>query len=175
MSSKQEALKVIREQVGSSAVTYNTTIAALSEEYDTDMLTLVDALEALWRRCGYFQEGLHNVTLPGKDGQARIAALMASLRTDPPAAFAGIPVAFRDDYAAGTGVELATGRTYALALGRSDVLHYRFADGGFVMVRPSGTEPKLKLYVSVVGSDEAAAAQLRDRVMAAALERMGLR
>jgi len=45
MSAKQEALKVIREQVGSNAVNYNTTIAALSEEYDTDMLTLVDALE----------------------------------------------------------------------------------------------------------------------------------
>jgi len=150
-------------------------VADAAAHHRAEGRTLLEALEAIWRRCGYFQEGLHNVTLPGKDGQARIAALMASLRTDPPAAFAGIPVAFRDDYAAGTGVELATGRTYALALGRSDVLHYRFADGGFVMVRPSGTEPKLKLYVSVVGSDEAAAAQLRDRVMAAALERMGLR
>ena len=134
----------------------------------------MDALEALWRRCGYFQEGLHNVTLPGKDGQARIAALMAGLRADPPSAFAGVPVAFRDDYAAGTGVELATGRTYPLALARADVLHYRFADGGFVMVRPSGTEPKLKIYVSVVGPDEAGAVALRDRVMADALAQMGL-
>lgn len=136
--------------------------------------TLFEALEEIWRRYGYFQEGLHNVTLPGRDGQARIAALMAALRADPPTAFGGVPVACRDDYAAGTGVEVATGRTYPLRLGRADVLHYRFADGGFVMVRPSGTEPKLKVYVSVVGSGEAEAAALRDRVMADALAQMGL-
>lgn len=136
--------------------------------------TLVDALEAIWRRCGYFQEGLHNVTLPGRDGQARVAALMAALRANPPRAFGGVPVAWCDDYAAGTGVEVATGRTYPLQLGRADVLHYRFADGGFVMVRPSGTEPKLKVYVSVVGPGEREAALLRDRVMADALAQMGL-
>lgn len=150
-------------------------VADAAAHHRAEGRTLIDALEAIWQRCGYFQEGLHNVTLPGRDGQARIAALMAGLRSNPPEAFAGIPVAFRDDYATGTGVEPATGRTYALALGRADVLHYRFADGGFVMVRPSGTEPKLKLYVSVVGPDEASAVQLRDRVMADALERMGLR
>mgnify|MGYP000887917344 FL=1 len=149
-------------------------VADAAAHHKAEGRTLVDALEALWRRCGYFQEGLHNVTLPGKDGQARIAALMAGLRADPPSAFAGVPVAFRDDYAAGTGVELATGRTYPLTLARADVLHYRFADGGFVMVRPSGTEPKLKIYVSVVGPDEAGAVALRDRVMADALAQMGL-
>lgn len=135
--------------------------------------TLVDALRAIWRRCGYFNEGLHNLTLPGMDGQARIAAIMEGLRQNPPAAFAGLPVAYRDDYAAGTGVEVSSGQTYPLGLSRANVLHYRFADGGFVMVRPSGTEPKLKLYVSVVGKSEEQAEALQRRVMADALARLG--
>jgi len=136
--------------------------------------TLVDALEAIWRRCGYFQEAVHTVTLPGRDGQARIAALMARLRANPPRAFGGVPVAWQDDYAAGVGVQPSTGRTRPLRLGPAEVLHYRFADGGFVMVRPSGTEPKLKVYVSAVGSDEAGAARLRDRIMADILSKLGL-
>jgi phosphoglucomutase len=113
--------------------------------------TLVDALEAIWARCGCFTEALHNVTLPGKEGQAQIAALMERLREVPPRSFGGIPVAFSDDYEAGQGIDYATGQVYLLALEQANVLHYRFADGGFVMVRPSGTEPKLKLYFSVVG------------------------
>ncbi|WP_273379795.1 phospho-sugar mutase [Symbiobacterium thermophilum] len=149
-------------------------VADAAAHHKAEGRTLLDALEAIWQRHGYFQEGLHNVTLPGRDGQARIRSLMAALRADPPRAFAGVPVAYRDDYAAGTGVEVATGRTYPLQLGRAEVLHYRFADGGFVMVRPSGTEPKLKVYVSVVGADAADAVALRDRVMADALARMGL-
>lgn len=136
--------------------------------------TLYDALQALWASYGYFQDQLHNVTLPGKDGQARIAALMEALRKEPPARFGDIPVAFVDDYAAGTCLEAATGQVSPLALGKANVLHYRFADGGFVMVRPSGTEPKLKIYVSVAGaSEEEAAARVRE-VMADALRQMGL-
>ena len=136
--------------------------------------TLLDALESIWQRCGYFKEGLHSVTLPGQEGQARIAQLMADLRRHPPAAFGGIPVAFTDDYAAQVGRENAAGRTYPLTLGKADVLHYRFADGGFVMVRPSGTEPKLKLYFSVKGSSQAHAAQLLKAVKADLLQRLGL-
>lgn len=117
--------------------------------------TLYEALEQIWARCGTFTEGLHNVTLPGRDGQARISELMEQLRREPPVSFGGIPVAFADDYATGVGLDCGTGESYPLPLARANVLHYRFADGGFVMVRPSGTEPKLKLYFSVVGGSRA--------------------
>lgn len=136
--------------------------------------TLYDALESIWTRCGHFREALHNVTLPGKEGQEQIAALMAGLRREPPTQFGGIPVAYTDDYSSGVGVDHATGQTYPLTLGRANVLHYRFVDGGFVMVRPSGTEPKLKIYFSVVGQDGAAAERLLAAVRADALRRMGL-
>ena len=125
--------------------------------YKAQGMTLYGALERLWERCGYFQEALHNVTLPGQAGQAQIRNMMEALRRDPPTAFAGIPIAFSDDYGTCTGVDHATGTLYKLMLGRANVIHYKFADGGFVMVRPSGTEPKLKLYVSVVGRSEAEA------------------
>ncbi|MFZ5825247.1 MAG: phospho-sugar mutase [Bacillota bacterium] len=136
--------------------------------------TLYDALKAIWARCGVFREELHNVTLPGKDGQAKIAALMEALRRTPPAHFGPVAVAFADDYGAGTGLDLASGQPYPLPLAKANVLHYRFADGGFVMVRPSGTEPKLKLYVSVTGRDEAEAERLVQAVKADAIRQMGL-
>lgn len=136
--------------------------------------TLYDALQSIWERCGCFQEDLYNVTLPGQEGQARITAMMDALRFEPPAAFGGIPVAFADDYAAGTGVDAATGERYPLSLGKANVLHYRFADGGFVMVRPSGTEPKLKLYFSVTGRDAADADRRLQVVKDDALLLMGL-
>jgi phosphoglucomutase len=136
--------------------------------------TLFDALEAIWARCGCFLDGLHNVTLPGKDGQARIAELMTSLRQHPPTQFAGIPVAVTDDYQTGVSLDHSTNTQAALTLEQANVLHYRFADGGFVMVRPSGTEPKLKLYFSVVGRDRAEAQDRLAAVKAATLQMMGL-
>jgi len=136
--------------------------------------TLFDALEGLWERCGHFLEGLYNVTLPGKEGQERISALMDQLRRQPPVAFAGIPVASTDDYATGTGRHNAAGETYDLPLEPANVLHYRFADGGFVMVRPSGTEPKLKLYCSMVGRSRREAEERLQAVQADALRHMGL-
>ncbi|HEY3365859.1 MAG TPA: phospho-sugar mutase [Symbiobacteriaceae bacterium] len=136
--------------------------------------TLIDALARLWRQYGHFREEQHNVHLPGKDGQHQIAGLMDRLRSHPPAAFGPVPVAFADDYLVGAGRETASGQTYPLALGRANVLHYRFADGGFVMVRPSGTEPKLKVYVSVLGGDAAAAEALLQAVKAAAVACVGL-
>ena len=136
--------------------------------------TLYDALQEIWAGCGCFTEGLHNVTLPGQEGQARIAALMDELRQAPPRTVAGIPVAYADDYATGMGIEVATGQAYLLALEPANVLHYRFADGGFVMVRPSGTEPKLKLYFSVTAATPAESEAKLQAVRRDVLTLMGL-
>lgn len=119
--------------------------------------TLCEALEDLWQRHGYYRESLFSLTLPGKDGLEQMAALMKRLRAQPPAAFGAMPVAFVDDYLTGISRAPVSGAERPLALSRADVLHYRFDDGGFVMVRPSGTEPKLKLYVAVTGATAAEA------------------
>lgn len=136
--------------------------------------TLYDALEQIWQRCGFFQEALYNKTFHGKEGQEAMAALMDRLRRNPPRAFASIALAAVDDYWTGTGFDCQTGAPYPLHLGQANVLHYRFADGGFVMVRPSGTEPKLKVYLSVVGASLADAGHKLRKVQAAVLQYLGL-
>jgi len=132
------------------------------------------ALQELFGRYGHYREAVRSITLPGQQGLSRMAALMAVLRESPPAAFGPLPVACVDDYATGLSLNPATGQSSPLPLGRADVLHYQFADGGFVIVRPSGTEPKLKLYVSVVGADGPGADAMLEAVMAAAVERLGV-
>lgn len=136
--------------------------------------TLYEALEAIWAQVGCYMEGIHSVTLPGKDGLGQMAAMMADLRANPPHRFGPLPVAFVDDYKEGTSTAVETGAVTDLELGQANVLHYRFADGGFVMVRPSGTEPKLKIYFSVAAGGPAQAQELLAEVRTAALRRLGL-
>lgn len=135
--------------------------------------TLYEALEAIWAKCGCFMEGIHSVTLPGKDGLQQMATMMAGLRANPPHQFGPLRVAFIDDYQAGTSTALPTGAVSPLELGTANVLHYRFNSGGFVMVRPSGTEPKLKIYFSVAAGGPAEAQELLAEVRTAALRRLG--
>ena len=93
------------------------------------------------------------MTLPGKDGLAKIQTVMKDLRADPPREFAGTAVTALRDYQAGTRT-LADGTVEALTLPKSNVLYFELEDGGWICVRPSGTEPKIKLYVNAV-SDSA--------------------
>jgi phosphoglucomutase len=135
--------------------------------------TLVEALELLWNRHGHYREALDSLTLPGKDGLERMAALMADLRANPPWQFGPLAVDLTDDYATGLSAHNATARSTPVTLGKADVLHYRTVGGEFVMVRPSGTEPKLKLYVAVRADTATAAEQRLQAVRQAALDRLG--
>ena len=106
-------------------------------------MTLLDAMNALYEKFGFYRNGLLSRAFEGQDGMAAMDALMKSLRTAPPAEIAGWKVNGTTDYLNdGTG------------LIPSDVLEFRLEDAGKVIVRPSGTEPKLKLYLSVRGSGE---------------------
>jgi len=136
--------------------------------------TLYEALQGIWETCGYFLEGIHTVTLKGKEGVDRMTAIMADLRVNPVTSFGSQVVQFVDDYLSQTSLEIATGVFHTLELGHANVLHYRFANGGFVMVRPSGTEPKLKIYFSACGPDLERAQYLLDEIRVAALARLGL-
>lgn len=101
---------------------------------------LLDRLEELYQQFGYYKEALDSFTLPGADGQQRIAGIMESLRAQQPSAFGGQRIAEVKDYKAGID-----------DLPKADVLKYFLADGGWMAVRPSGTEPKIKFYYSVRG------------------------
>ena len=108
--------------------------------------TLLDAIEGLYKEYGYYRNALSSFTFEGESGMHTMQALMAGLRKDPPKEIAGYAVETALDYdAEGTG------------LPKADVLEYRLAGGHKFMVRPSGTEPKIKVYMSAVADSEAAA------------------
>lgn len=115
-------------------------------------VSLASHLEDLYRRIGYVGSLQRSLTLPGLDGSAQIEAMMAGLRAAPPAALGGVGVAQLRDVSRGTVTDLATGEVHALDLPASNVLAFDLADGGRVLVRPSGTEPKIKFYVEIAES-----------------------
>lgn len=116
-------------------------------------MTLLDAMNALYEKFGFYRNGLLSKAFEGQDGMAAMDALMKSLRTAPPAEIAGWKVNGMTDYL-GSDTGLIP----------SDVLEFRLEDAGKVIVRPSGTEPKLKLYLSVRGSGEEDAAARLERL-----------
>jgi len=124
--------------------------------------TLVDELERAWRRYGMYLSDQFSVVLPGAEGAARIASLMKRARREAPEAFGGAAVVATQDFATGIRRTL-DGEESALAFPRADVVVYELAGGHRAMLRPSGTEPKLKFYVDVrveVADDEPTTAAL---------------
>ena len=123
--------------------------------------TLLDAIEALYKEFGYYRNALCSYTFEGETGMHTMQQLMANLRANPPKEIGGYAVEAATDYEAeGTG------------LPKADVLEYRLAGGHKFMVRPSGTEPKIKVYLSAVGDSEAAADAVNETLAAAAAAMM---
>ena len=118
-------------------------------------MTLYDALQALYKKYGWYGEKTHNLVMPGLDGLEKMAALMRRLRTAPPANIAGVDVVVRKDYQDGSAVDCATGKVSKMELSGSNVLRFELADGTTILVRPSGTEPKIKVYILTKGADAA--------------------
>lgn len=137
------------------AVTASMLIAEMAAWYAAQNMTLFDALQALFEKYGWYGEKTHNLVMPGLDGLEKMAALMAGLRDNPPAEIAGVKVVARRDYKPGTETDVETGRVTEMELKGSNVLRFHLADGTVVIVRPSGTEPKIKVYILTQGKDAA--------------------
>ena len=137
------------------AVTASLLITEMAGWYAAQGMTLYDALLTLYAKYGWYGEKTHNLVMPGVDGLEKMAVLMKRLRQTPPTEIAGVTVAVRKDYADGTAVDCATGAVTSMALHGSNVLRYELADGTTILVRPSGTEPKIKVYILTQGRDAA--------------------
>ena len=137
------------------AVTASLIITEMAAWYATQGMTLYDALQALYEKYGWYGEQTHNLVMPGLDGLEKMAALMKELRENPPAQIAGVEVAVRKDYKDGSVLCCATGEKSTMELSGSNVLRFELADGTVILVRPSGTEPKIKVYVLTKGADAA--------------------
>ena len=135
------------------AVTASLLLTEMTAWYAAQGMTLLDALDALYAKYGYYGEKTLNLVMPGLEGMALMANLMAKLRQTPPAEIAGTTVLRQKDYQDGTERDTASGALSPMALVGSNVLAYDLADETTLVVRPSGTEPKIKVYVLAKGKD----------------------
>ena len=135
------------------AVTASLLLTEMTAWYAAQGMTLLDALDALYAKYGYYGEKTLNLVMPGLEGMVLMANLMAKLRQTPPAEIAGTTVLRQKDYQDGTERDTASGAVSPMALVGSNVLAYDLADETTIVVRPSGTEPKIKVYVLAKGKD----------------------
>lgn len=135
------------------AVTASLLLTEMTAWYAAQGMTLLDALDALYAKYGYYGEKTLNLVMPGLEGMALMANLMAKLRQTPPTEIAGTAVLRQKDYQDGTERDTASGAVSPMALVGSNVLAYDLADETTIVVRPSGTEPKIKVYVLAKGKD----------------------
>ena len=125
-------------------------VAELAAYYRSRGLTLADGIEEIYKEYGYYAEKTISVTLSGVDGAEQIKVIMAKFRENGPKEWNATAVSITEDFKAQTSTA-ADGTVTALTTPPSDVLKYTLADGSWIAVRPSGTEPKIKFYIAVVG------------------------
>ena len=125
-------------------------VAELAAYYRSRGLTLADGIEEIYKEYGYYAEKTISVTLSGVDGAEQIKAIMAKFRNNAPKEWNATAITVVDDFKAQTATA-ADGTVTTLTTPPSDVLKYTLADGSWIAVRPSGTEPKIKFYIAVVG------------------------
>lgn len=124
-------------------------VAELAAYYRSRGLTLADGIEEIYKEYGYYAEKTISVTLSGVDGAEQIKAIMAKFRNNAPKEWNATAITVVEDFKAQTAT--ADGTVTNLTTPPSDVLKYTLADGSWIAVRPSGTEPKIKFYIAVVG------------------------
>jgi len=155
------------------AVNASLLIAEMAAYYKRQGMTLIDALTELNERYGWYGAQGVSYELKGKDGLQKSERLMRSLHTEPPERFGEMRVLAVRDYL--SGARIAAGKVEPLTLPQSDVLYYELEDGAWICVRPSGTEPKIKLYVNAKSLSAAATEELLARLSAAGVEELGRR
>lgn len=138
--------------------------------YKSQGKTLWDAMLDMYEKYGYYKDAVIAITHKGIEGLAKIKSIMDTLRANPPKQFGEYKVLVTRDYQEDVITDLATGKTSPTGIPKSNVLYYEMEDDAWLAVRPSGTEPKIKLYYGVVGSDfddaEAKSAKLGEQVKA---------
>ena len=144
-------------------------VAELAAYYRSRGLTLADGIEEIYKEYGYYAEKTISVTLSGVDGAEQIKAIMAKFRENGSKEWNATEITVVEDFKAQTSTA-ADGTVTALTTPPSDVLKYTLADGSWIAVRPSGTEPKIKFYIAVVGESnedsQAKIANIEDEINA---------
>ena len=150
------------------AVVASMLICEMAAYYKKQGKTLLQVLNSLYAEHGAFSHTQVNAAFEGEEGMETMRALMTSLRTDRPAAIAGLRVLTFADYLESVRLDVASGKTQTITLPKSNVLSFGLEGGASVIVRPSGTEPKIKAYITATGADRAAAGEMAQRLTEAA-------
>lgn len=128
--------------------------AEVAAYYKAQGKTLLDGLQEIFEKYGFYRESLQSLTLKGLEGAEKIAQILDSFRKHPPVELAGVKVIAVEDYLTSVKKELTTGKLDPIKLPKSNVLKYFLEDGSWFCVRPSGTEPKCKFYFAVKGASQ---------------------
>ena len=120
--------------------------------YKTKNMTLWDAMIAMYDKYGYYKDDIQSITLKGIEGLEKIQTILENLRKNPPSVIGDYKVTSARDYKADTVINMETKEVKATGLPSSNVLYYDLTDDAWVCVRPSGTEPKIKLYYGIKGT-----------------------
>ena len=150
------------------AVVASMLIVEMASYYRKQGLSLLQRMEQLYLEHGFYRNALVNVAFEGEQGMHDMQKLMSGLRECPPKTIAGIPVVACADYGERVATNFVTGEKTALTLPKSDVLAYTLEGGLGFIVRPSGTEPKVKAYITAIGETPAAAAEVEQKLCAEA-------
>ncbi len=155
------------------AVVASMLICEMAAYYKAQGLTLLDVLDNLYKKYGYYYCSQKSFTCEGQAGMKQIADIMQRLSENPPKRIGGIDVAVFKNFNTSKSLDLVSGKCAEIALPKSNVLGFYFADGSSLIVRPSGTEPKIKLYLSAVGDTHEEAVAERDTLERAGTELLG--
>ena len=132
--------------------------------YKNRGMTLWDRMVELWQEYGYYKEKVQTMKFDGREGAAKIQSMIQTLRDNPVQKVGTYSVEKIYDYKLGTETDAATGKSEAAVLPKSNMIYYQLADGAWFLVRPSGTEPKIKFYLGVKGSSQEDAAEQLDEL-----------
>jgi phosphoglucomutase len=134
------------------AVTASMLICEMAAWYKSRGMTLYDGLLEIWERFGYHADSLKTITMRGIEGIAKIRRIMSGLRENPPMEITGVKIRIIEDYLQQISKDLSENTSQTLSMEEiSDVLRYTLSNGWWFAIRPSGTEPKAKIYFSVTG------------------------
>lgn len=147
------------------AVVGSMLICEMAAYYKTKGEALVDVMNKIYEEFGYYCNLVKSYQFEGAAGMEKMAAIMDTLRSNPPKSFAGSDVVYIGDYRTGIAKNLSEGTEAAIALPKSNVLAYKTKDGNSVIVRPSGTEPKIKAYITAIGKSKEDAGEIADKLI----------
>jgi len=142
------------------AVVASMLVCELAASLKKDGKTILDALKELYETYGYYLASVKSIELTGADAMQKAAKMMADLRSAVPSSIGGAVVTVFNDYQSRTSKNMESGAINTIQLPKSNVLEFVLGNHGSVIVRPSGTEPKVKFYYTAVGADKIAAEQL---------------